>query len=211
MILVSNPLHYKRLITKTKIHTAFWFSVFAWSTEFLFVFVFSKADTVRSQKHWCIPHNTPQKIPFNFLFAVNFGIFATTLILSYVVMTFKLYQRSKSPVTSTSSSETNTKVTKVAWLAVGTFLVFYLPVVLGNPMTLFIPQPYPVSLLVFSDISYFIWLYLNNLANPLLYFATLKDFREGYKNLLGCGNKRAKEPNGSTSTCSTLSQSQTAF
>ncbi len=191
MILISKPLHYKRLITKNKIHKSYCFSFCVWSIEFLFVNVFFQKDTW--DKNWCFVSNNLQKIPFIFLYILNFMIFTTTLIVSYSIVTVKLYRRSRSSVTGAGTSDLNAKVTKVAWLAVSAFLVFYLPILAALAVSLLIPKPYPVSLVISSDVTYFTWLYLNNLINPFLYFATLKDFREGYKKLLGCGNNNNVE------------------
>ncbi len=127
-------------------------------------------------------------------------IFSTVLIASYIIVTVKLYQRSKSNVTGGGSNDLNAKVTKVAWLAVSAFIVFFSPVIIAMGASLFLPKPYHVSLVVSSDVTYFTWLYLNNLINPFLYFATLKDFRDGYKKLLGCGIDNVEEATSDASS-----------
>ncbi len=122
------------------------------------------------------------------MFTTNFVVFAVTLVVSYVIVTVKLYQRSKSPVTGGSSFEINMKMTRVAWLAVTMFLIFYAPQVAAMTLSQFLLQTQHMVFDMFSDVSYFTWFYLNNLVNPFLYFAILNDFRDGYKKLLRCSN-----------------------
>ncbi len=178
MVLVSNPLHYKGLITKTKIHVAFWLTQGIMSTEFLFVYIFFQKSATDNM--WCTLDNILQTVPSILLYTVNFVLVATVLVVSYVIVTVKLWQRSKSQVSGSNSSDINTKVTKVCWLTVTSFLVFYIPVASALLVSLFTSPTRSYSMAIFNDVTYFIWFYLNNAINPFLYFATLLGF--GHRN-----------------------------
>ena len=86
---------------------------------------------------------------------------------------------------TTSANDVNTKMTRASWLTLGAFIILYTPsIILLGILQNFVQQP-TVILIILADISNLLY-FLNNVINPFLYFATLSNFREGYKCLLTC-------------------------
>ena len=61
---------------------------------------------------------------------------------------------------------------------------------------------------ILLDIGYLVY-YMNNVINPFVYYAYLKNFQEGYLAMLGCKTQRSNSTNtgrsiGSDPTLSTI-------
>ena len=186
LILVLKPLHYKLLVTKKRLHAIF-LSVFAFFTVELTVgFIFYRQDKFLSANE-CIALYILQDLAYVVIIMVFFVTISVVMIINYIIITVKLGQRRKefSTGSSSNSNDINSKVTRACWVALSAFVILYYPSVLLSLATNFMTQPYPVFMQASLDASFLIY-YLNNAVNPFIYYATMADFREGYKSLLMC-------------------------
>ena len=116
------------------------------------------------------------------------------MFVSYIILTVKLKQ-TKSTIKTAQSDRVNSKVTKVCWIMVTLWLILTLPlVILAQVIT---KIPYTNFLGTVHDVTYLIYC-LSNIANPILYAITMRDFREGYKALLLCTNVQSRNESVNT-------------
>ena len=199
MILVLNPLHYKRLITKTKIHTTI-LSIFIFFTiNISCFFIFMRQDRFIVLKE-CVIQYVVQTVPY---FAHVGFIYGCILILAIncIVITIKLQQmKSVALGTKTGTQDKDQKLTQATWMTLKLFLLCVVPVTFLGAATLFLQQPYPMIYEILLDLSYILF-YMNNVVNPFVYYVFLKDFKEGYEAMLCC-KKRIGGRNGYGSSMS---------
>lgn len=183
-ILVIQPLHYKRLVTKKRLHVVYNGLLISYTLLVALAFVFFRSDALTIVNK-CLVKFVVQEIPNLILGLGFFVVLGTITIVCYVCMTTVLCKRSKGPLIGTTFSQSNisAKVTKAAWLTVGAFLLVNAPFVILAFVTYFLPPPFPTFVFVMWDISFMLF-FTNNVINPVVYYATLKDFREGYKTML---------------------------
>ena len=112
----------------------------------------------------------------------NLIIMASTMFISYIILTVKLKQ-TKSTIKTAQRDRVNSKVTTVCWIMVTLWLILTLPLIILSQVITKIPYTNFVG--TFHDVTFLIYC-LSNIANPILYAITMKDFREGYKALLLC-------------------------
>ena len=74
----------------------------------------------------------------------------------------------------------NSKLTRATMIALGTYVMLYLPAVAITCIDLLVDSHY---LHITQDILLILY-FCNNIVNPVIYYLTLNDFREGYKKLL---------------------------
>ena len=184
MILVMNPLHYKTLVTKKRLHITFNGMFIFLILEFAIGIVLFRHEKYIDMNE-CLLAYILKDLAYIIMAMVTFVIFICTMLISYIYVTVKLMQRRRQFRAESGSIDINSKVMKACWLALSAFLMMYTPSVLLTLVSNFMVPPYPLYYLVLLDIT-FLMFFVNNFINPFLYFYTLNDFREGYKNLLAC-------------------------
>ena len=187
MVLVVNPLHYKRLITKTKLHTTIHLIFIFVTINMVCFFIFLRQDAFIVLKE-CVIQYVLQTIPY---FAHVGFIYACiiTMAINCIVITIKL-QKMKSVAlgTKTGTQTNDQKLTQASWMTLKLFLLCIVPVTFLGAVTLFLQQPYPMFYNILLDLSYLLF-YMNNVVNPFVYYVFLKDFKEGYQAMLCCKKK----------------------
>ena len=186
MVLVANPLHYKRLITKRRLHIAF-LSIYLFASINIARFLtFLRQDTFIISKE-CVVQYIVQTIPY-FVQVVFFYTCIITMAVNGIVITIKLQKIKRvAPGTKTGNQDNDQKLTQATWMALKLCLLFVASVTFLAAVSPFLEQPYPMSYDVLLDISYLLF-YMNNVVNPFAYYVFLKDFKEGYQAMLCCKN-----------------------
>ena len=192
---MSNPLHYKRIITKGRIHKIYAVATLFFLTELVIGFTFFRQDQFIRVRECAI-----QFVLHPNAFIIRILVFVActiAMLVSYIILSVKL--RRNTMASKDSARNNHFKLTYASWLTLTFFLLLYLPSSLIAVATNFLAEPYPLHILVSLDISYLLY-YMNNVVNPFIYYAVLKDFREGYKMLLCCESKKENFSERSTSS-----------
>ena len=186
---MTNPLHYKRLVIRRKLHIAYGSSLIILCTEITIANVFFRQDENAITDQQCLLANVLHSTAYLLVNTANFYLSISVLLICYIIITVKLRQRNS---TFASASDINSKVTRSSWLAVTAFILLYMPANLFTLITNFVEPPYPIPMIIFLDISYLLY-YFNNVINPIIYYLTLKDFREGYVSAIKCQFSKVTE------------------
>ena len=197
MVLVANPLHYKRLVTKKRLHAAFVLIFLFFFINITWFFIFLRHDEFKE----CVVQYVIQTVPY---FANVGFIYACiiTMAVNCIVITIKLQKMKNVTLgTKTKTQDNDHKLTQATWMALKLFLLFMVPVTLLGAVTLFLKQPYPMLYDILLDISYLLF-YMNNVVNPFVYYIYLKDFKKGYQAMLCCkkNNDNSRNTNRSISS-----------
>ena len=195
LVLVTNPLHYKRMVPKRMIHLSFAMMLSILILHHCVTYVFLRRDI--SDHEICITSNVVNSVGVYCILLVNFGLTSLVMIISYVIVLRKLHLRKRSMLNVCNKGnlrpQTTDLLTRAISITVGVYILLYSPAVICTPILSFVDSSELVVVFSFAMLLY----YLNNVINPFIYYITLKDFREGYKKLLLC---KAAGPNQSFQT-----------
>ena len=204
MVLVANPLHYKRLITKRRLHTAFLSISFFFFVNITCFYIFLRQEAFIFLKE-CVVQYVIHFIPY----FTNIGFIYTCIIImavNCIIISIKLQKMSTVALgTKTGTQDNDHKLTQATWMALTLFLLFVVPITFLGVVAIFLQIPYPIYYDILLDLSYLLF-YMNNVVNPFVYYIYLKTFKEGYQAMLCCKNKRRNRGNSSGSSA-TLSHS----
>ena len=183
--MVSNPLEYKIWVTKRRLHVMYAVVTSFGLVEFACGFIFLGKDFTQDEP--CVIVNVVTRIGVYQIFLLNFGIFSILTIVNYLVVIVKLKQRKEQMRNfmhnrNSSALNTDAKVTRATIIALGTYIIMFLPSVMTSIISSVVEFPHMIILQGVSDL----WYCMNNVINPFIHYMTLKDFKEGYKNLLLC-------------------------
>ena len=187
-MLISNPLQYKIWVTKRRLHLicavvpTYGFVIFG------FAFIFLHKEFTQNEP--CVISNVLSSIGLYPIFLLNFGIFSTLITVNYLVVIIKLKQRKKQMNNSMhnrnpNALNTDAKVTRATIIALGAYIVMFRPTVIVTSISSIVQFRHMIILQNISEL----WYCINNVINPFIYYLTLKDFKQGYKNLLLCKYK----------------------
>ena len=171
-----NPLHYKQLVTRSRLHTVYCSFLVLLCIEITIATGFFRRDENVVTNQQCLLSKVLHATAYLLVSTANFYLSISVLLICYIIITVKLRKRS---IIFTSASDVNSKVTRASWLAVTAFIILY---------------THPIPMRIFLDISYLLY-YFNNVVNPMIYYVTLKDFREGYVSALKCRFSKVSEKN----------------
>ena len=175
MVSVANPLHYKRLITKKKLHLVFLLIFVFVSIIITCFFVYLKQDTFTILKECVIQYVVHAEAYFTCVSFIYTCII--TMTINCIIISIKLHKMKKIALgTKTCTQDNDQKLTQATWLALKLFLLFVVPVTFLGAVTLFLQHPYPMFYDILLDLSYLL-LYMNNVVNPFVYYIFLKDFK----------------------------------
>ena len=111
---------------------------------------------------------------------------------NYVVILVKLKQRKKQMTNMTDGMQNNDnvnnltdKVTRATFITLGAYIALLTPLFMLNGV-LAVTSINEVYLTEILADCFKIFFFFNNAINPVIYFYTLNDFREGYQRLLRC-------------------------
>ena len=177
MVLVANPLHYKRLITKRRLHTSFLSISFFFFINITCFHIFLRQEAFIFLKE-CVVQYVIHYIPY----FTNIGFIYTciiTMAVNCIIISIKLQKmKTVALATKTGTQYNDHKLTQATWMALTLFLVFAVPVTFLGVVAIFLQQPYPIYYEILLDISYLLF-YMNNVVNPFVYYIYLKTFKEG--------------------------------
>ena len=124
--MVVNPLHYKRLVTKRRLHTAFLSLFIFFFTNITCFFIFLRKDRFIFLKE-CVVLYILQDIPY-FLLNIYIYICTISMIINCITITFKLRRMKDMAVGSkTGKKENENKLTQASWMTFKLFLLFVVP------------------------------------------------------------------------------------
>ena len=193
MVLVANPLHYKRLITKKRLHVTFLLIFLFVSTNITCFFIYLRQDTFTILKECVIQyvvHQEPYFACVGFIYTC-----IITMTVNCIIISIKLQKMKTIALgTKTGAQDNDHKLTQATWMALKLFLLFVVPVTFLGAVTLFLEQPYPMFYDILLDLSYLLF-YMNNVVNPFVYYVFLKNFKEGYQSILCCKKERSNPTN----------------
>ena len=110
------------------------------------------------------------------------------MIINCITITFKLRRMKDMAVGSkTGKKENENKLTQASWMTLKLFLLFVVPLNFLGIVENFLQQQY-LFYNILLDISYLLY-YMNNVVNPFVYYIFLKDFNEGFRNILCCNSR----------------------
>ena len=199
MVLVANPLHYKRLVTKKRLHVTFQLIFLFVSTNITCFFIYLRQDTFITLKECVIQYVVeagPYFVCVGFLYTC-----IITMTVNCIIISIKLQKmRTVALGTKTGTQDNDHKLTQATWMALKLFLLFAVPVTFLGAVTLFLEKPYPILYDILLDLSYLLF-YMNNVVNPFVYYVFLKNFKEGYQSISCCTKERSNARN----TCRSIS------
>ena len=188
LVQVCNPLHYKRLVTKRRLHLTYFVLGFYFAVEFCSVFIFLRKSF--TQDHMCVIPNVLRSVGISIM-VVNFGTASLVTTVCYICVIVKLKKRKKQMSsltynTNPNAVNTDLKVTKAILLTLGTYLSLYIPTIVIGLLVHNVDAPCLIIILAVCMLLY----YVNNLVNPFIYYFTLRDFKQEYNKLLSCKGKK---------------------
>ena len=185
LILICNPLHYKRMVTKRRLHSTYFAISFFIAVELAYGFIFLRRD-VRSNVT-CITTNVLTSTGYYLMPVLNFVVATVVLTINFLTVVVKMqtrkrmmgsFMKNKNP----NASDGGTKITRVTLISLGVYIVLYMPAVVLSCVMAVVDAPEIIITLSVTLLIYF----LNNMVNPFIYYFTLKDFRQGYRNYFLC-------------------------
>ena len=184
LILVKEPLHYKRMVTKRRIHLSFTVMISVMFIQNVVAYSFLRKDLKESQM--CMTANVLTSIGLYCMQMVNFVLLSLAMTVCYVLVILHIYKRKRHVdyffnKISPKSRSFDSKLTKVVAINLSVYMVLYLPAVLCTCITSVVDIQLGIVYLC-CMLLYF----MNNVVNPFIYYITLKDFRQGYRKFLCC-------------------------
>ena len=156
-----NPLHYKRLVTRRRLHIAYCSFLALQCTEITIAIGFFRRDENVITNQQCLLSKVLHATAYLLVSTANFYLSISVLLICYIIITVKLRKRS---IIFTSASDVNSKVTRASWLAVTAFIILYTPANLFTMITNFVEPPHPIPMTIFLDISYILYYFNNSLC-----------------------------------------------
>ena len=141
-------------------------------------FIFLGKDL--SQRQVCITTNIITSAGVYSILMLNCGIVASAMIVNYIWTLVQLKKRTT--IRLSNAPYTSSELNKAIIISLGIYICLYVPTVFTGLMLYFNEVPH--MLILFEVCVSF--LYMTTIISPFVYCATMKDFRQGYKNILLC-------------------------
>lgn len=189
-VLVWKPLQYKTIVTKKRLHLIVFGVFFVIALENILATAFF-SHPYPVWKDYCSVLDILEPTAYYIIILMNSAVLNTVMILTFTGLIFLLRRRAQTPNTSTNN-QTNSvklmyKLTKATSIALGVYMILQVPGITVEFVHLF-KSSSEILEKVLYDYVYFV-LCLNNVANPVIYYFTLKDFKEGYQKCFLCCGK----------------------
>ncbi len=189
-MLVWKPLQYKTIVTKKRLHLIVFGVFFVIALENILATAFF-SHPYPVWKDYCSVLDILEPTAYYIIILMNSAVLNTVMILTFTGLIFLLRRRAQTPNTSTNN-QTNSvklmyKLTKATSIALGVYMILQVPGITVEFVHLF-KSSSEILEKVLYDYVYFV-LCLNNVANPVIYYFTLKDFKEGYQKCFLCCGK----------------------
>ena len=194
LILMKRPLHYKRSITKSRLHLALTAMCVLSTVKIGAGYYLCRKDIKQTD----IRSNVPDINGLFTIFLINFGLMSIVMTVSFTWTTFQLLRRKRKKYIFGSKLpdvlRSDSKFTTALSISFGIYLLTFVPAFASTFIIRIVEVPHSD---IFIDVSFLIH-FINTFVNPFIYFVMLKDFREGYKNLLLCKNRVENQDGGIT-------------
>ena len=184
---MKRPLHYKRSITKKRLHLLVAGLCVLTTVELVGTSYFCRNDIKQSDIRSNLLNN--KCTGFYTVFLMNFGLFTLGMIVSSIWIAVQLRGNKRKvkynfDKKSSDAHGSDSKVTVAFSVVLGVYIVTFVPAYTCFFIVNLAEVPYSDILI---DVTYLIH-FITTFVNPLIYCAVFKDFRKGYKNLLLCKN-----------------------
>ena len=190
--MVKRPLHYKRMITRRKLHVSYAVMSCFVVVHTVAAVIFLRNDFKPSQM--CVTTNVLNNAALYSMVLFYFGIVASVMTMSYVLIVVELRNRKRKMKefrnnTVPNAADMDSKVTRAIIITLGTYMASCIPSTVATCLVLFVEIPYMVIILDVTVSCIFI----NTIVNPFIYYKKLKDFRQGYRNILLCKTTKVNQ------------------
>ena len=186
--MVMRPSYYKSTITKGRLHIAHAITCSFLMIEIVGVFIFFRKDL--KDIELC---NTPTILHpavLYTLFLLNFVLMTLLMCVNTIWVTAVLTTRKRNIDCIFNSNTTDLNFTKTMLTVLGVYICLYSPTVILVFIMNFVEKTHRFIVL---DVCFLLF-FMANVVNPFIYYATLKDFKQAYKNILSC-KKPKKDQN----------------
>ena len=134
-----------------------------------------------SRRQVCITTNIIKSSGVYSILMLNCGITAAAMTVNFIWVLTKLGKRIGN-VRLPSASHADHELNKPILISLGLFICLYLPSVLSGFILYFYEVPH---MLIIFDICMSLF-YMTTFLSPIVYYVTLKDFKQGYEDILLC-------------------------
>ena len=174
-----NPLHYKRLVTKRKLHVTYNSMFISLTIVLVIGFLFFRQEKF-IVINACFAVYILQHGFYLYVEMLVIATFIITMLISYIIVTVKLKQGSKQfcRESGDNAKDINSNIMKASWFVLSAFLILYMPLLLLILGLNFLLLLFLVNYLVIQDIFVRMF-YFKNLMNTFFYYKILSNFRGG--------------------------------
>ena len=189
LAMVKRPSYYKNTITKVRLHIAHVISCSFLTIEIAGVFILFRNDL--KDIEMC---NTPTILHpavLYTLFLLNFVLVTLLMSANTIWVTVALTTRKRNINCIFNSNETDLKLTRTMLIILCVYIRLYSPTVVLVFIMNVVEKKHN---LIAADVCFLLF-FTANVVNPFIYYATLKDFKQAYKNILLCRRSEEEEQN----------------
>ena len=149
-------------------------------------FIFLRKNLSRRQV--CITTNIITSAGVYSVLMLNCGIIAAAMIVNYS-WTMVQYKKHRSVIRLPNAPNTSSELNRAILISLGIYICLYLPSVFTGFILYFYEVPH---MLILFDVPISL-LNTTTTISPFVYYATMKDFRQGYKNILLCKTRKENQ------------------
>ena len=145
-------------------------------------FLFLRKDFSQSQTI-CETANVLHNTGLYTIILLNCTLAAVTMIISFILVVVKLQKKTITFNSEMQNARYNySKVNKSLLITLVVYISLIIPVIVSFCIKIFVDIGEMLTLVNVLMLLFF----MNNAINPFIYYLTLKEFKQGYKNLLFC-------------------------
>lgn len=189
LLLVWKPLHYKLMVTKRKLHLTVISIFFIFFLEtVLSTLLFHQPYSV--WRDYCSSSLILKPLAYYCIIILNYVVLNVIMTVSFFILVkmwrkkAQMSQNSEGSI-ETKSSEMIQKLTKATATTLGVYILLQASATVLEFVGSFVSYRDNGHGQMIADYVYIVF-YLNNAINPVIYYFTLNDFREGYRRFCLC-------------------------
>ena len=188
LVLIKRPSHYKTMITKTRLHIAYAILCIMSLIELGGCFLFLRKSL--SSREVCTTVNIINTAGIYAILMLNCVLWTFVMIVSFIWIMMQLKKR-KRDINNRMQNPycTDSKLNRPILISTGIYICLYVVSVFSIFAFHF---HHVLHMLIFWEVAMLLF-YMTTVLNPFIYYATMKDFRHGYKKILLCKATGANE------------------
>lgn len=133
-----------------------------------------------------------KRVAYYGITVMNIVVLNTIMTVSFILLVVLFLKRGQAAKKITNNTQSNSrimmhKLTKATAITLGLYIMLQSPAIIMLFVWSFVYFGHTYTGEIVSDYIYIV-LYINNVVNPVIYYFTLKDCREGYKKICLCTN-----------------------